>query len=236
MSKTRCIIIPAFNEGGHIALVIEGIRKCTDADIVVVDDGSGDRTVQEARASGAQVISHPFNMGYGVALQTGYKYALQRGCRVVVQMDADGQHDPQGIMALFEEVESGRCDIVIGSRFLSEEPYPVDFLKWLGIGFFRLVIRILTGQTVTDPTSGYQCLGRRAFEVFAEGDFPWRYPDANIILQLHLMGFRIREVPARMMPNPSGRSMHRGFFGLTYYFFEMFLSLFVTLLRDKSGR
>lgn len=233
--KSRCIILPAFNEGGHIGPVLEGIRKHTDADIVVVDDGSSDTTVQEAGAAGGRVISHPFNMGYGVALQTGYKYALQKGYEVLVQMDADGQHDPRGIPALFEEVESGRCDLAIGSRFLGEQGYPVDFLKWLGIGFFRMVIRILTGQTITDPTSGFQCLGRPVFKFLARDVFPWRYPDANVVIQLLRMRFRIREVPARMRPNPAGRSMHRGLFRLGYYFFEVFLSLFVTLLRDRNG-
>ena len=235
MSK-RCIIIPALDEAERIGSVIGGIRRHTEADIVVVDDGSGDRTAERARGAGALVIVHPFNMGYGVALQTGYKFALKEGYDVLLQMDGDGQHDPQCIPSLFREVESGECDVAMGSRFLAEGGYPVDLLKSLGIGFFRWVILVLTGITITDPTSGYQCLGRRVFEFFSRGHFPWRYPDANVVLLLHRMGFRIREVPARMMPNPAGRSMHRGVFTLAYYFFEMFLSLFVTLLRDRNGK
>jgi glycosyltransferase involved in cell wall biosynthesis len=233
MSK-RCVIIPALDEADRVESVIEGIRRQTEADIVVVDDGSRDRTARQARNAGALVIRHPFNMGYGVALQTGYKYALKEGYDVLVQMDGDGQHDPQSLPALFQEVESGMCDVALGSRFLVEGGYPVDPLKALGIGFFRGVIRVLTGRTITDPTSGYQCLGRQVFEFFSRGHFPWRYPDANVVLLLHLAGFRIKEVPARMMPNPVGRSMHRGVFTLAYYFFEMFLSLFVTLLRDRN--
>ncbi|MBN1103329.1 MAG: glycosyltransferase family 2 protein [Deltaproteobacteria bacterium] len=234
MSKTRCIIIPAFNEGEQIASVIDGIRRFTDADIVVVDDGSRDQTGEKARRAGAYVIEHPFNIGYGAALQTGYRYALNRGYSYLLQMDGDGQHDPGSIPGLFREAESGGWDVVLGSRFLGREPYRAGPLKDSGILVFRILVRLLTGQTITDPTSGYQCLGRRVFEVFAESDFPWRYPDANIILQLHLMGFRIKEVPARMVPNPSGRSMHQGVFRLVYYFFEMFLSLFVTLLRERN--
>ncbi|MEW6668199.1 MAG: glycosyltransferase family 2 protein [Thermodesulfobacteriota bacterium] len=230
----RCIVIPALDEADRIGSVIEGIRRHTEADIVVVDDGSRDRTARRARSAGALVIRHPFNMGYGVALQTGYKYALKQGYDVLVQMDGDGQHDPHAIPALFQEVESGECDVALGSRFLVQGGYPVDLLKALGIGFFRGVIRVLTGRTVTDPTSGYQCLGRRAFEFFSRGHFPWRYPDANVVLLLHRMGFSIKEVPARMMPNPAGRSMHRGVFTLAYYFIEMFLSLFVTLLRNRD--
>lgn len=233
MSK-RCVIIPAMDEAERIGSVIEGIRRHTDADIVVVDDGSGDGTARRAKRAGAHVIRHPFNMGYGVALQTGYQHALRQGYKVLVQMDGDGQHDPESIPALFEAVESGACDMALGSRFLVEGGYPLDLLKKLGIGFFRGVIRVLTGKTITDPTSGYQCLGRPVFEFFSRGHFPWRYPDANVVLLLHRLGFRIREVPALMMPNPAGRGMHRGFFKLAYYFFEMFLSLFVTLLRERT--
>jgi glycosyltransferase involved in cell wall biosynthesis len=222
------------DEAERIGCVIEGIRRHTEADIVVVDDGSRDRTGPLARNAGALVIRHPFNMGYGVALQTGYKYALQQGYDVLVQMDGDGQHDPQSVPVLFREVESGACEVALGSRFLVEGGYPLDPLKALGIGFFRGVIRVLTGRTITDPTSGYQCLGRPVFEFFSRGHFPWRYPDANVVLLLHRMGFRIKEVPARMRPNPAGRSMHRGVLTLAYYFFEMFLSLFVTLLRERN--
>jgi glycosyltransferase involved in cell wall biosynthesis len=230
----RCIVIPALDEAERIGSVIEGNRQHTDAEIVVIDDGSRDRTGQRAGKAGAVVITHPFNMGYGVALQTGYKFALKEGYDVLLQMDGDGQHDPQCIPFLFREVESGECDVAMGSRFLAEGGYAVDPLKSLGIGFFRWVIRVLAGITITDPTSGYQCLGRRVFEFFSRGHFPWRYPDANVVLLLHRMGFRIREVPALMMPNPAGRSMHRGVFTLAYYFFEMFLSLFVTLLRERN--
>src|SRR4030042_7111107 len=112
------IIIPAYNEAGRIASTIAGIRKVSDADIIVVSDGSADNTADEARTAGVVVVELPFNLGYGAALQTGFKYALKMGYRFAVQMDADGQHDPSAIQSLIEPVIKGEVDVTIGSRFL----------------------------------------------------------------------------------------------------------------------
>ena len=230
----ECIIIPAFNEEDSIAAVIKGIRKYSDADVIVIDDGSAGSTRARAREAGARVIRHPYNMGYGVALQTGYKYALKENYDLLVQMDADGQHDPRYIPNLFTPVESGETDVAIGSRFLGEGDYRAGPAKTIGIRFFRFLIWIACGKKITDPTSGYQCLGRKVFEAFTGDLFPTDYPDADVILMLFRMGYRVQEVPVAMLPNPAGRSMHRGLFRLMYYFFKMCLSFFVTILREKN--
>ena len=112
------IIIPAYNEAGMIASTIAGIRKVSDADIIVVSDGSTDNTVNEASEAGVTVVELPSNLGYGAALQTGFKYALKMGYRFAVQMDADGQHDPSAIQSLIEPVLRDEVDVTIGSRFL----------------------------------------------------------------------------------------------------------------------
>src|SRR3990170_9060350 len=118
-SKDVLIIIPAYNEGNNIASLIENIRnRITGVDILAIDDGSMDRTARVAEKAGALVIRLPFNMGYGAALQTGFKYALLKRYRYVVQMDADGQHDPDSIKDLLDEVKKENADVVIGSRFL----------------------------------------------------------------------------------------------------------------------
>ena len=234
MSK-RCLIIPAFNEEESIVSVIEGIKKHSDADIIVVDDGSSDQTVSRATKAGALVVRHPYNMGYGTALQTGYKYAVKKKYDFLVQIDGDGQHDPKYIPALFEEVEAGRCDVAIGSRFLGEGHYPLGVLKWIGIHVLRLATRFFIRERITDPTSGYQSLKRDVFEVFTEDLFPHDYPDANMIILLHWMAFTIKEVPVTMRPNREGRSMHEGVFTILYYFFKMFLSFVIALIRGKSG-
>jgi glycosyltransferase involved in cell wall biosynthesis len=230
----KCIIIPAFNEEKQIASVIEGVRKFSDADIVVIDDGSRDRTAEIARKVGACVIRHPFNMGYGVALQTAYKYALKNDYEFLLQIDGDGQHDPGYIPALFAIVENRECDLVIGSRFLKNTTDQPGIFKLTGIKLFRQIIKVITGERITDPTSGYQCMNRRIFQYFSGDSFPCDYPDANIVILLHRMGFKISELPVAMVPNPEGRSMHRGVFKVTYYVFKIFLSILVIILRKKS--
>jgi glycosyltransferase involved in cell wall biosynthesis len=231
LAKNKCIIIPAYNEAKNIISVICDIRKYYDGDIVVIDDGSQDITSSAAREAGAFVIRHPFNMGYGTALQTGYKYAVEKNYDILLQIDGDGQHSAKFISDLFRQVETAGCDVAIGSRFHAESHYRVGFLKSVGINLFRKIIWMVTGKKITDPTSGYQCLSRKAFEFLTNDTFPCDYPDANVIIMLHRAGFKIREIPVEMMPNPDGRSMHQGFLTICYYFFKMFLSIFVTLIR-----
>ncbi|MBN1664768.1 MAG: glycosyltransferase family 2 protein [Deltaproteobacteria bacterium] len=235
MNINRCIIIPAFNEEKQIASVVDGARQVSDADIIVIDDGSEDRTVERAGRAGAFVIRHPFNMGAGVAIQTGYKYASENHYDCLLQMDGDGQHHPAHIPDMFSMVENGQCDLAIGSRFLNHNGYQTGALKSAGFRLFRTIIRIITGESITDPTSGYRCMNRKVFQYFTADGYPWDYPDANIIIDLHRMGFKIAELPVMMAPNPEGRSMHRGIFKISHYIFSVFLSILVTLLRKKSG-
>jgi len=232
--KTNCIIIPLFNEEDNIASVIAGIKNYTGVDVIVIDDGSEDRSAEKAREAGAFVISHPFNLGYGAALQTGYKYAVKMKYDFLLQMDGDGQHNPNAIPESFRRVESRKCDVLIGSRFLGEGDYRTSLLKFLGIRFFRLVIRLITGERITDPTSGFQCMNRKVFTLFTGDTFPCDYPDANVIIMLHRMGFVVKEIPVVMIENPAGKSMHKGIFTIIYYFFKMFLSILITLMREKS--
>lgn len=234
MNENRLIIIPAYNEAKQIAAIIEGIRQYTNAETVVIDDGSEDKTAECAKSAGVRVIRHPFNMGAGVAVQTGYKYALKSNYETLIQIDGDGQHHAAHIPEMFAMVENRRCDLLIGSRFLKGNPYKTGVLKSAAIRLFRRVIRVITGETITDPTSGYRCMNRKVFQRLTEDDFPHDYPDANTIIVLHRMGFKVAEVPVMMLPNPEGRSMHRGIFKISHYFFKVFMAIFITLLTKKS--
>ena len=129
------VVIPAFNEAGRIGPVVERIRQQVAADILVVNDGSRDSTGADAAAAGAIVAPHPVNLGYGAALQTGYRYALRRGYDAVLQLDADGQHDPDSIPALLAAF-SGGADVVVGSRFLHPESYRPPLVRRLGMTLF----------------------------------------------------------------------------------------------------
>jgi glycosyltransferase involved in cell wall biosynthesis len=232
------VIIPAYNEERGIGNVIEGVRRdIPEADILVVDDGSGDQTAHKARSAGAAVARHPFNLGYGAALQTGYRYAMRNGYSLLVQMDGDGQHDPSCIPALLEPLRQGRADVAIGSRFLASvkgqapaAQYDVPLARRMGISLFRTITALIIGQRVTDPTSGFQAMQQAVFSWFTGDKFPADYPDADVIIMLHRAGFRIVEVPVRMFQNPDKKSMHSGLKPL-YYVFKMFLSIFVTLMR-----
>jgi glycosyltransferase involved in cell wall biosynthesis len=233
MSKT-IVVIPAYNEGGVIARVIENVRRVVpDFDILVVNDGSGDRTAQEAAAAGAIVVSHYFNMGYGVTIQTAYKYAYAKGYDYLVQIDGDGQHDAAFIPQLLAPVLAGDTDFVVGSRFLGVESYRPSFSRRLGILFFRKLVSTLIGRSITDPTSGYQAFNREVMRFFTTDVFPCDYPDADMLVTLNMAGFRIRELPVRMFANAAGKTMHSGIKPL-YYMFKMCLSIFVTLLRNRQ--
>ena len=234
-SKGVIIIIPAYNEEGNIVPLIKNIRsKISDADILIIDDGSTDRTARMAEKAGALVARLPFNMGYGAALQTGFKYALMNRYRYVVQMDADGQHDPDSIRALLDEVKKEDADVVIGSRFRDgRELYKTHWTRRLGMILFGKIASMITGLQVTDPTSGFQALNRDALRFYASKYYPVDYPDADVIIMLHKAGMRVKEVSVIMHSRKEGQSMHSGFKPI-YYIFKMFLSMLVTLLRKDK--
>jgi hypothetical protein len=227
------IIIPAYNEATKITKVIERIRAASPAvDILVVNDGSRDETAGIAAAAGALVVSHPFNMGYGVAIQTGYKYALAHDYDYLVQIDGDGQHDPTFISALLAPVQQGEVDFVIGSRFLGGESYQPSLPRRIGMALFRGIVTRVVGKRISDCTSGYQAFNRQVMRFFASDLFPCDYPDADVLISLHLAGFRIAEAPVRMFANTDGKTMHSGLKPL-YYVFKMLLSIAVTLMRSR---
>jgi glycosyltransferase involved in cell wall biosynthesis len=228
------VLIPAFNESARIAEVVKSVHGVVpDYDILVVNDGSRDDTAAAAEAAGATVVSHPFNMGYGVAIQTGYKYAYAKRYDFLVQIDGDGQHDPAYIPCLLGPVIAGKTDFAIGSRFLEVESYEPSLARRAGMAFFRKMVSWITGLWITDSTSGYQAFNREVIRFFTTEVFPCDYPDADILITLHLEGFRIMELPVRMYSNVAGKSMHSGLKPF-YYVFKMLLSIFVTLMRNRK--
>ncbi len=227
------IIIPAYNEAGRIGSTIADIRKFSNADIIVVSDGSTDNTADEARAAGVVVIDLSFNLGYGAALQTGFKYALKMGYRFAVQMDADGQHEPSAIQSLIEPVLKDDVDITIGSRFLGRGNYKAPFIRRIGMSFFAFIASIFTGKRVTDPTSGFQALNGKVMKFYASDAYPVDYPDADVIIMLHRRGIKFKEIPVAMKRAVGKISMHSGLRPF-YYTFKMLLSILVTLLRGRG--
>jgi glycosyltransferase involved in cell wall biosynthesis len=225
------VVIPAYNEGERVAKVIGDVaRELPGVEVLVVDDGSRDDTALHARRAGASVLQLPLNLGYGAALQAGYKYAIRRDFELVAQIDGDGQHRAEDLPKLLEEFKQQDVDVVIGSRFLDGDGhYRPSRARKVGMALFGSVASAVTRQHVSDPTSGFQVLRIDVARFFCTSVYPADYPDADILILLHRSGFRIREVAVQMLP-PPGKSMHSGHRSL-YYVYKMSLSIFVTLLR-----
>jgi glycosyltransferase involved in cell wall biosynthesis len=228
------VIIPAYNEEGSLPQLLEDVVVALPgAAVVVVDDGSADATGEVARSRGATVLQHPFNMGYGAALQTGFRWALERGADYAVQLDADGQHLPAEMPPLLDAVRCGECDLALGSRFLAETDYQMGGIKRLGRDVFRAIAR-LWGLDLTDPTSGFQALNREVLEIFVSPWYPADYPDVDVLLLVHRRGLRLREFAVQMAPGWRESTMHSGLRPL-YYCYRMLLSLWALGGVPRSG-
>lgn len=232
----KTIVIPAYQEASRLPAVLEQLaRWVPDFAIVVVDDGSRDGTAQVAADGGARVLRHPFNLGYGAALQTGYKHALRAGAELVVQMDADGQHEPSDVPALVAPVAEGALDLVVGSRFLGAGDYRMGPLRSAARAFFRSLLRLF-GLRVTDPTSGFQAMNRAVLELYAGDMFPSDYPDVDVLLCAHRHGLRIGERPVAMRVSPRASTLHSGLAPI-YYVYKMLLSVWAaSSTRPGAGR
>lgn len=230
------VIIPAHNEARNLGQVLDGISNLElPVDVLVVDDYSTDETASVAARLGARVLRLPCNLGYGGAVQSGFRYAVHYGYDNGVMMDADGQHSASNIPDLLRVVQSGEADVALGSRFLGRMDYRTSLAKRVGMAFFSQVVSRLIGQRITDATSGFQAMNREVMAFFAADNYPVDFPDADTILLLHFAGFRLQEVPVVMRERLSGESMHSSWKPL-YYLAKMFLSIFIVLLRQKTRR
>lgn len=231
--KDILLIIPAYNEEKNIGEVLSKIKNLRlDLDCIVIDDGSGDSTCKIATQLGYRVLLHPFNMGYGIALHTGFKYALREGYKRAIIMDADGQHDPESIKDLIKKQNKTEADVIIGSRFLSSSGYRISPLKNFARRFLIFLIYIFLKKRFTDPTSGFQLLNRKVFEFLTNMDFPEDYPDADIVILIGLNGFRIEEISVVMKHRKSGRSIHGGVKPL-YYGYKVLISVLSILINYR---
>ncbi|MFA5528088.1 MAG: glycosyltransferase family 2 protein [Peptostreptococcales bacterium] len=243
--KKVLIIIPAYNEGKNLPTLLDKLseeRFREIGDILVINDASKDDTREIVHSYGLLMISNIFNIGYGSSLQTGYKYALRQGYEYVIQLDADGQHDVENILKLYEALltrgcEGKRPDIVVGSRFLEGgKSFQISNSKKIAMRWFSFLIKSSTGKIVTDPTSGLQGLNKEAFSYYSRfSHFDYHYPDANMIIQMLLLGYNVCEVPAVMHERREGTSMHTGLLKPLLYMLTMPLCIWNTIIRIKRG-
>jgi glycosyltransferase involved in cell wall biosynthesis len=210
-------VVPAFNEQQSLPALIAEIRA-SGCDVVVIDDASTDGTEQAARKSRVPVISLPNNLGVGGAVQTGFLFALRRDYDIVVQVDGDGQHDPQQIPTIIAPIIAGEADCVVGSRYHPAKPdlnYRTPILRRLGMRFSTAILWLFTGVRINDTTSGFRALNRRAVAFFAR-KYPSDHPEAEALLVLHQAGFRLVEVPVTMRSRTAGSSLFSLFRAAVY--------------------
>ena len=241
-TKELLIIIPAYNEEKNIRPLLD--RLCQPdiaeiADVLIMNDASSDATSHVVKEHRFEVVTHVFNLGYGSGLQLGYKYAIRRGYEYVLQMDADGQHDVCNIKTIYNRLKTKDAngnypDIVLGSRFMDGSgEFPVSAVKKFAINLFKKMIYWGSGKKIVDPTTGLQGLNRRTVLFYSQySHFDDKYPDANMILQMQLLGYHITEVPAVMHLRTEGVSMHSGLKPVIYMF-RMTFSIFAVLIREK---
>jgi glycosyltransferase involved in cell wall biosynthesis len=224
------VIIPAYNEEKSLPGVIHDLRENISlADILVVNDGSKDRTEMVARDLGVTVLGLPFNLGIGGAMQTGYRYAERNGYDVALQFDGDGQHVATEVNVLLDGLQQGKADIVVGSRFLKPGEYRPSFFRMLGIRIFSLVLSTILRMRVTDTTSGFRVANRSVIEFFARS-YPEDYPEVESLVLLHRAGMTIVEVPVVMRDRTGGRSSITPIRS-AYYMIKVLLAVFIDLLK-----
>lgn len=226
----RIALVPAYNEEGSVAQVISEIRAFDPGfEIVVVDDGSRDRTSAVAAGHGARVLRLPFNLGIGGSVQTAFRYAADNGFELAIRLDGDGQHDAAQLSALVAPVLDGAADIAVGSRFLADGGYRQSRQRQIGNRLLAGAASLVAREKVTDPSSGFQALNRRVIELFAD-DYPHEFPEVEATVMVAKNRLRRVEVPSAMRERLAGRSSH-GALKSAYFLVKVLLALFVTLFR-----
>jgi glycosyltransferase involved in cell wall biosynthesis len=224
------VIVPAFNERQSVGKLARRLHRALPTfDILVIDDGSTDDTLKQVPPETA-VVSLPFNLGIGGAMQTGYRYAAIHGYDVAVQVDGDGQHRPGEVHRLVHHLVSTNSDLVVGSRFLGDGKYKQSFTRLLGIRILDALIKSFCGLNITDCTSGFRVANQRVIRAFAHW-YPDDYPEPEVILLLHRAGFKISEVGVRMRQRRAGMTsipLPRGIF----YVLKVMLALTLDMARN----
>lgn len=229
----KLIIIPAYNESANILNTVKSIQeKAPDFDYVVINDCSKDNTLDILEKNDINHVALPVNLGIGGAVQTGYKYALENGYDVAIQVDGDGQHDPAYLNLLLDTMLKNDADMVIGSRFIENKGFQSTFARRIGITYFTKLIRSLTGETITDPTSGFRMANKDVIEIFAN-DYPVDYPEPESIVELLKMKKKIVEAPVEMKERQGGVSSIN-FSKSIYYMIKVTLAILIECLR-KHG-
>lgn len=231
----KLIVIPAYNEEKNIVRVITNIKEhLPEYDYVIINDGSIDNTLKICKENDFNVIDLPVNLGIGGAVQTGYKYAAINNYDFAIQIDGDGQHNSDEVERLLKYLIDSKSNLVIGSRFIKNEGFQSTFLRRVGIKYFSGLIKLLTGRTVTDPTSGFRMCDKRIIELFAK-NYPTDYPEPESIVTVIKKGFKVNEIDVLMNEREGGVSSIGGV-KVIYYMVKVTLAIIVSAFKAKSFR
>lgn len=238
MKKDKILfVIPAYNEAENIEKVLKEIKKdASFADILVINDCSKDNTAEIVKKNNVKCITNVFNMRYAWAVQVGIKYAYENDYDYVIQFDADGQHIAKEANKLYKEMKNENVDIVIGSRYLKDMGYPCPFFRRFGTKLFQLLIKFFCHKNIADPLSGFQCLNKKVIEKYSKmGEYP-EFPDANLVIEMLLSGYTIKEVPVKMRLRETGESMHGGIIKPIKYMINMLYSIMFILIQHPKKK
>lgn len=236
------VIIPCFNEEANVSKLYKEICNAKfngkyAVTAIYINDCSTDNTLMVLKEQKLNYIDLPINLGIGGAMQTGFKYALNNGFDVAVQMDGDGQHPPVELDKLIGPISNNEADVVIGSRYITKEGFQSSRLRRIGINYFKWFNKVLTGNKVYDSTSGYRALNRKALNIVADY-YPDEYPEPEAIILFSLNKIKIKEVSVTMRERQGGISSIRAF-NTIYYMVKVTLSslfLFISLKSHKTNK
>ena len=229
----KLIIIPAYNEAENIENTVRNIeKKAPGFDYVIINDCSKDNTKEICESNGFNIVNLPINLGIGGAVQTGYQYALNHGYDIAVQVDGDGQHDPEFLEQMCEKLVNGELDMVIGSRFINKEGFQSSALRRFGITYFTGLIKLLTGKKITDPTSGLRMADRKVIGLFA-ADYPRDYPEPESVASIIRKGCKVDEIPVIMKERQGGVSSISPMKSI-YYMIKVTLAIFIEMIRKEG--
>lgn len=229
------VIIPAYNEAENIKKVIENLKeKAPEFDYIIINDCSTDDTEKICNINGYSYLSLPSNLGIGGGVQTGYRYAARQGYDIAVQMDGDGQHDPQYLKTLIQPILDGKADITIGSRYITYEGFQSTGLRRFGIQFLSRLITLVSSVRVKDVTSGYRAVNRRFIELYAK-EYSQDYPEPEAIVAAALRHGRIQEVPVIMHERQGGASSIHSWKSV-YYMIKVSIAILIYRLTFDKKR
>lgn len=227
----KIIIIPAYNEEENVERTVNAIQKSAQGfDYVIINDCSTDNTRKICEEKEFNIVNLPINLGIGGAVQTGYKYAYENGYDVAVQVDGDGQHDPEFLNTMADYLIEHQVDMVIGSRFIEKKGFQSSITRRMGIQFFSKLIKVLTGKKITDPTSGLRMIGRNVMEIFSE-DYPRDYPEPESIVAVLRKNMKIEEIPVVMLERQGGVSSISPKKSI-YYMIKVTLAILIERIRN----